>query len=402
MKKKLRNTLYSIGEFIIDSDIVNTNNFLLPSGKTGESLFLYHCGNYLKDEKFIKYSYKYFEESFLALNNYGVKFTGKTLFGGYTGILWLYQYYINTGFIESDEDSNNVFNVFDELIRKEFIVEKETKNYDLLYGLLGYGVYFLERNKFVTQAEVLKEIVDILEEIAIKKEYGITWEDKFDRLENKDKELINLGFAHGIPSIIVFLSYVYKETGNKKALTLINKTVDYLQYHELDVSKGSCFSFNIIDGQPDTYPSRLAWCYGDLGIGYAILKSGILTSNNYFVNYGKKIINNLTNLKIDDNITAIKDAGFCHGTSGVSHLFFKSFQYTGEMKFYNSSKYWIENSLKKTNPNGGYSRYNYLNDEEKWAYELDNGLLEGGAGIGLCMLSHLDTNISHWDLCFLL
>tara|TARA_R110001592_G_scaffold107256_2_gene300376 strand:+ start:1058 stop:2260 length:1203 start_codon:yes stop_codon:yes gene_type:complete len=392
----------SIGNSIINSELEYKNDLLLPNGKVGISLFLYYCGNYLKKDKFIERSYSFFEESFLALNDFGEKVDGKTFFGGYTGVLWLYQHYINIGFIEYDDDAKETFNIFDNLIKNEILNEKRLKNYDLLYGVLGYGVYFLERDKFTSQKERLNEIVDVLDEISIKKEFGVAWEDRFERSENRDKELINLGFAHGIPSIILFLSYVYKATRYKKSLFLIDQAIKFLKSYELDSSQDSCFSLNILNGEAVNFKTRLAWCYGDLGIGYAILKSGKLLSNSTYIDYGKEILYSLIDKNIDDRSTGIKDAGFCHGTSGVSHLFYKVYQCTKEEKFLKISDYWFKQSLKMANTNGGYSSCNYIDEEERWLFESNNGLLEGGAGVGLCALSRLESNSITWDLCFLL
>ncbi|MBV6485710.1 MAG: hypothetical protein KFKLKKLM_02299 [Flavobacteriales bacterium] len=402
MKAKIELAVDNIGDSLIKCENKYKDDFLLPSGKIGISLFLYYSGKFLNKDSFLEFSRYYFEECFETLNTFSDKINGRTLYGGYTGILWLFQHYINIGFIEYNEDAKSVFDVFDELIKKEFFVEKQIKNYDLLYGLLGYGVYFLERNKLKNQVRVLNDVVSILDEISIKKEYGITWEDRFERKENKDKELINLGFAHGVPSIIVFLSYVYKETGNKEAVNLIHKAIDFLKYHELDTSKESCFSYNILNEQPDKYPSRLAWCYGDLGIGYAILKSGVLISNPNYIKYGEEILLNLVGKTLQDEVTGVKDAGFCHGASGIAHLLYKAFKYTNNISFYKSSEYWIEIALSMQDKDGGYSRYHYSDNEKRWQYEPDNGLLEGASGVGLCLISHVISDELYWDSCFLL
>jgi lantibiotic modifying enzyme len=398
----LASTVNKIGDSIINSELEYKNDLLLPNGKVGISLFFYYCGNHLTKDKFIQQAYSFFEESFLALNDFGTKVEGKTFFGGYTGILWLYQHYINQEFIEYDNDAKNTFDVFDELIKKELFIEKSFKNYDLLYGVLGYGVYFLERNKFTPQKENLNEIVDLLDEISIQKDYGIAWEDRIERTENRNKELINLGFAHGIPSIIVFLSYVNKATGYKKSLLLIDQAIQFLKSSELNYAKDSRFSLNLLDGEVGNFKTRLAWCFGDLGIGYALLKSGNLLTNNKSINYGIEILLSLTNKEIADKSTGIIDAGFCHGASGVSHIFFKAYQYTSEEKFLIASNYWLKQALKMKNVDGGYSSCSYSEEEEKWLSAPNNGLLEGSAGVGLCILSRLEEKKSDWDLCFLL
>ncbi|MBW6483316.1 MAG: lanthionine synthetase C family protein [Vicingaceae bacterium] len=402
ISSKLELTIKDIGDLVIKSRTEYVNDILLPSGKTGISLFLYHCGKCLKNDKFLEHSYLYFEESFSALNQYEELIKGTTLHGGFTGVLWLYQYYINQKFLNFDNFSKETFSFFDEVVMKEIDNQKQSKNYDLLYGILGFGVYFLERNKFSLQEEKLNYIVDIIEDIAVEKEHGIVWEDVFYKEKDDDNELINLGFAHGLPSILVFLSYVYKNTGNKKSIILIEKIIKYLKFHELDSSKGSLFSHNILNDKPGVIPSRLAWCYGDLGIGYAILKAGILIANNGHIQYGSKILNSLTEKTIDDYTVGVKDAGFCHGASGVSHLFYKAFKYTKDINYFKSSEYWMSIALQMKNEKKGYSKYTFLENKNKWIYEPSNGLLEGSSGIGLCMVSHFEEIDPTWDLCFLL
>lgn len=402
-ENNISSSLNKISEWMIQSsDLKDNDDLSLQNGIAGKSLFLYHTGKLLGKEKDLYFSRSFFEKSLKLLFKKNNLSMNRDTLHGKLGLLWLYQYYINNHFVNISSENTQLLILFDSFAKKGIDSEREKKNYDLLYGLLGYGIYFLERNKFTTQTENLNEIVDILEEIAVIKEYGIAWEDQLGSSINKDKELINLGFAHGIPSIMVFLAYVYKATRNEKCLNLIHQTISFLKHHELKKSEGSSFSFYVLEDKPYNYPSRLAWCYGDLGVGYSILKAGILTLNNNYIEYGKRIITNLTHKTIQDETTKVKDAGFCHGSSGIAHMLNRSFKYTNEKRIHEASKYWINETLKMQNDDGSFSKYHRL--KNKYVFTKDDSLIEGSAGIGLSLLSYLAPNANdlYWDLCFLL
>lgn len=379
-----------------------SDNYLLTSGLPGISLFFYYYGKYANEEALLNQAQEYFERSFYAIEDFQQTIKGTTLYGGYTGILWVYQHYINQQFIAADEDSKGVFSFFDEMIEQEYEREALMGNYDLLYGFIGYGVYLLERNDIESQAVKLNRLVDLLELSAVKKDTGVAWVDRFERQTNVDGELINLGYAHGIPAIITFLSYVYQVTKYTKAARLMEQAIGYLQSHELRPPAESSFSYYVLNDEPFEYPSRLAWCYGDLGVGYAILKAGIALGNDDYLSYGENILKKLAVKRIEDPVTRVRDACFCHGTAGISYIMQKAFKYTGSEELYEAAQYWLSVTLRMIGEDGSCAVWSYLDDKKEWEFRQEEGLLEGAAGVGLCILQQVYQEDTGWDVCFML
>src|SRR4029453_15024135 len=83
-------------------------------------------------------------------------------------------------------------------------------DYDLVSGLVGLGVYALERLPHRSALDLLLRIVDPLEETAERTTEGITWLTRPGLLpEHQRRECpdgyYNLGLAHGVPGVIAFL-----------------------------------------------------------------------------------------------------------------------------------------------------------------------------------------------------
>lgn len=399
MKDRIICSIENLCDNLIQKKELFSDDYVLASGQLGASLFLNYSGRVLNNESYIEYSITILEECFDALNNLN-GYKDSSFFGGYTGLCWLYQHYINVGVIPYSDDSKYILDSFDGLIYEKALECRDNKNYDLLYGVIGYGIYFLERNKFESKIEELKKIVDIIEDISIELNNDkLVWEDLTDKDVNLESTIYNLGFAHGQPSIILFLAYSYKASKYSKALILLNKAINFMKSIEFKDERIR-FPFHLINNQPSGYNGRLAWCYGDLGIGYALLKTANLISNVELKEYAVSILRTLIDKKIEDPLTGVKDASFCHGSSGVALLFHKSYQYSNCIEFYREAEKWMEITLKMKNDDGSYSRFELK--ENDWKFNIDYGLIEGGAGIGLSIISFLSPNFNDWEICFLL
>lgn len=144
--------------------------------------------------------------------------------------------------------------------------------------------------------------------------------------------------------------------------------------------------------------NRLAWCYGDLGIGIALLRASMVTNNKLWYEKALEILFYAVHRK-EVKQTNIVDACFCHGKTGVAQLFKRAFTYTSKYKFLEANRYWIRKTLEigqhASKPAG---------------FELFGGipenvycLLDGIAGIGLTLLGNVgNNNYSRWDEAFLL
>lgn len=91
-------------------------------------------------------------------------------------------------------------------------------------------------------------------------------------------------------------------------------------------------------------------------------------------------------------------AGFCHGYVGVAHIFNRVYQLTKIVKFKDAASFWYKETLSFAKFNNGYA--GYMTYKNGWQLEL--GLIQGFAGIGLSLISVTSSQASKWDECLLL
>jgi len=189
-------------------------------------------------------------------------------------------------------------------------------NWDYLHGAIGTGLYFLKRNTQFSK-EYLELMVDELYSKAVFSDQGIYWKSYID-YENTNG--INLGLAHGLPGYLIFLSKLYLKGINiVKTIRLLQGIIEFFENYKQDVIKvGSYYPNWILDpDKPNEEYSRMAWCYGDIGVGFSIYFAGDATGNDIWMSRGLRILID-TAKRRDLKANFIIDAGFCHGSAGLA------------------------------------------------------------------------------------
>ncbi len=400
MKKKIdriNRVLDLLAKNIIASISEDKKDFFLSGGTLGKSLFLYKYGEFKNNENLINLSIQEFEKSYMQIEEHATE-NGMEFISGYAGIGWVYQYFSRYDLINHDKD---FFSLFDEILMEQCRKSAEVKNYDLFYGLIGYGNYFLQRSKYkygCVNSE-LNEIVGLLYGFSIKTKDGIVWKDTFF----KEKDYINLGMAHGMASLISFLTKLYVINTNilakKMAMSAVNWLLVNMSNNENSISY---FPNNIELNKINTdFSSRIAWCNGDLGIGYAIFCCGKEMGERKFILEGLKILEKCS-LKDANNIsTGVLDHGICHGSSGIYYIYNKLIIKYKLFEFIEIRDYWLNQIINSNLEISSY--YNWtgrVKDVEQ--YMPNAGLVNGYAGIGLALLSFFESETNDWDDIFLL
>ena len=147
--------------------------------------------------------------------------------------------------------------------------------------------------------------------------------------------------------------------------------------------------------------SRLAWCYGDLGIGIALYQTAMIIKDKNLEMESLEILKHTTKRR-DLQENRVIDAGLCHGTAGIAHIYNRMFNYTGDEIFKESALYWIDQTLKFGKFPDGFAGYKTWKTEKYGGWVNDTGLLEGIAGVGLMFISALSDIEPRWDHCLLL
>ncbi|MCP5051679.1 MAG: lanthionine synthetase C family protein [bacterium] len=363
----------------------------LMGGKAGFALFFFYYAKFTMEDKYADRGVELLSEIFDSINE---GFTFHTHAGGLSGIGWTVEHLAQNGFI--DADTNEVLEDLDAYLHKTMLYDIKNENYDFLHGAVGNGTYFLARGADSKAGTCLKELVDQLDEVGHSDDDGARkWLATLDH--EKGTKGYNLSLSHGIASIIVFLAKVL-ETGiyNEKTSQLLNGAVQYLLKYKLDREKfNSNFPSWITKEDPLT-PSRLAWCYGDLGIGCALWIAAQSTGNKEWEKIAVDTLLDSTGRRaIKEN--SVLDVGLCHGSAGIMHIYNRAYHYTGNKTFKETTRYWAEHVLKMATHEDGLAGYKAWHTEKYGGWIAEPAFLEGVSGIGLSLISLLSDIEPKWD-----
>lgn len=400
MEEKLKETvLFLSGEIeLLKNGNDQAHNFL-GFGSLAYSLYYFNLWKYTKSEE---YELKAFEEfnkgyNLLESTDYRTKFS---LISGSTGVAWLHEYFVYHNFLEKQSAVNDFF---DQTLLELSKEESRKNKFDLFYGILGYGSYYLMRYRNEKRTDIyLKKLVDILETISFTTDTGSYWFS--DTFQDK-KNSINLGMAHGIPSILSFLAKVYSFTRYDKAKVLGKSCCQWLLNfkNNNNNNKVSCFPYfvDLKSQKPIPQDTRLAWCYGDLSLAYAVFIFGKSTQDQYLVDSALDVLFHCVKRKQETCFTGILDRGFCHGTSGVFYLFNNIYRHTYDPLFKNAADYWLIKTLGQNELDiSKFKAYGEFDGKVNYSHDL--GLINGYLGINLALMSENNKKYNQWEEIFML
>lgn len=378
----------------IDCDI-NKNKKLkigLLAGASGISLFKIHLKEIIDMQD---NSIDILKRCFININNGE---TNPYFCGGISGYLYLIEKLMRENYLPADFIDKKDLRVLNTYLEKTFFSALANDNIDFLHGAEGILLYLLNSRLYVYGENLVNGYLKYLE---LSQTTVSGSSIAFYSWVNSPSDMIkvfNLGMAHGMASTIQILALIYKINDSSliesRTKTLLEGIVNF--YIEQKLLNNICSFPNYINEA--TNHSRLAWCYGDLSIGIALYNAGIVLNNTSIQNDALEICKKTT-YRHDDEDTGIKDAGICHGTSGLTLMYHNLFNISGIDIFKNAKEYWISRTMEFAKFNGGiggfktYTRDGYVN-------ELN--LLEGSTGIGLVLLSCISDKLFLWDECLLL
>lgn len=340
----------------------------LPGLLTGEmGVAIYNALQYkiTQNESYQQNLEKLFSSVIEKTNNAEVSMT---FADGFSGIFWAINYLEELEIIEKDEitDSKEIHHLLQSFIKNEIAV----KNWDYLHGGLGAQLALQQVNPIS-----LGEIPDLLESIKSSEGEFIFWEGK----EYGDR--INLSLSHGQISILYFLIQSYSFTKAEKARDQLVRVCNFYldQMYDIEHSEYLFESF-----YKEKMASRLAWCYGDLTIGYMLYQAAMVLNDTHLEKKSIDILIHTTKRTNLEETLAI-DASICHGTAGIALVYLETYKLTNLDIFQNAANFWMDETIRLLNEND-YKFYDRYSD----SWHNNDSLLEGLSGIGLVMLSFLD------------
>lgn len=256
--------------------------------------------------------------------------------------------------------------------------------YGLTGGLVGQGVYALERRA----ADRLEQVVDRLTELAEWDSCGAAWFTPPAALpphlrRTAPEGCYDVGLAHGVPGVVAFLAGVVGlGVAVLKARPLLDGAVGWVLAQRLGSEAASSFPAWAWPG-PARKPARAAWCHGDPGVATALLLAARATCDSGLEREAVTIARRAAGRPPFD--AGVLDATFCHGTAGLAHMFGRLYQATGDAELKAAARFWVEQTLALWRPGS-----------------LDTGLLRGDAGVALSLLAAATYVEPVWDRVLLL
>lgn len=389
----------------------------LAGGRAGEALFYAYLALYTGEESAAELAAERLDQSVEALASTPMS---PSFYSGFPGVAWTLEHLQRRLFesdpapadaAESSEDAEaeaDPFLEIDEALLGPLGRSPWTGEYDLISGLSGLGVYALERLPRPTAAAMLERIVDRFAELADRMDDGVAWFTHPERLPDWQREIhprgnYNLGVAHGLPGVLPVLAGACAAgVAADRARPLLDDAVRWLLARRLEPGFGSCFDTTYAPWE-DPQPSRLAWCYGDPGIAAALLATARAVGEPAWEREALDI--GLQAAARPEPQSLVRDAGLCHGAAGLGHLFNRLYQSTGEERFAETARFWLERTLGFQERGEGVAGFrawevNQATKEPGWRSEA--GFLEGATGVGLALLGAVSDVEPAWDRVLLL
>lgn len=244
-----------------------------------------------------------------------------------------------------------------------FLKKNKTFNPEWINGLAGLGNYALNRKKpnIILNEMIYNKIIEVI---------------KID----SDVALGDLGIAHGLPGIIIYLCDLFKLNAKSEIAYYIEALVNKVQ-STCRVGAISCHSYSC----NLSINSRLGWCYGDISVAISLIRAGYILKRDDILNNANSLINHSVNRTVLNS--GVVDGCLCHGSLGLSHLF----QYC---------------YLVTSNTNSQLAAVKWLRYFIHHQYILENcgfsslGFLEGIIGAAHAALSSITNEFPYWHHVF--
>ena len=332
------------------------------------------------------------------------------LYSGFSGIAWTAEHLERRAAAQGfqnenpdDPEEGDINEEIDAALKDLLSQEGWKETYDLIGGLVGLGVYALERLPRPSAAECLGAVVDRLAELAEAGPEGATWFTSPEQVGSWARTYhpeghYNLGVAHGVPAVLPLLAAA-RRAGVREELSssLLEGGVRWLLAQKNGAESVSCFASAIAPGEAERTPARLAWCYGDAGIAAALLAAARLAGRADWEREALAIARRAAERPVES--AGVRDAGLCHGAFGVAHLMNRLHQATGDDLFAEAARTWYREGLKFREPGLGVAGFAAWDAREggEPTWRPDGGFLTGSAGIGLALLAAATPHEPAWD-----
>jgi hypothetical protein len=323
------------------------------------------------------------------------------LYGGLSGLGWTVEH-LCRAFGQDEGSGIDLNGDIDSAILLQLARREWPGPYDLVYGLVGVGIYFLERLPCEAACRGIRLVMDHLEALSQWTDEGLTWLTRPELLSDAEREYFiggnyNLGCAHGIPGILYLLNEVAVTSIDCRAADLLEHAMRWFIARKRPTGSLSWFS-SFYSASVQSDDSRLGWCYGDLGILTVLLQIARRTGREDWREFAQNLLEHC--LAWPPERAQVNDAPLCHGAAGVAHLFNRIYHTEGDVRCREASLKWFERALGMRRPGegvGGFFARATRGLDARVVWDPNPAFLDGSIGIALALLAGLCPIEPRWD-----
>ncbi|WP_279150075.1 lanthionine synthetase LanC family protein [Muribaculum intestinale] len=282
----------------------------------------------------------------------------------------------------------DALNDFDAYLSRAIEVFSIQGNFDLLHGATGIALYFTKRSDTAieTSREALTAYITSIKKALVKTTGDDGTEYSWCRMKpDFSQEERNISMSHGLSGIANVLAQIYArhilpKTEEKKVKEMIEALTRTILAQRIKFTKyRSAFPSYYKSSDEHSRFSRLAWCYGDLGILATLAIIAETTGNSSLsTRIEPLVLAETTRRRIEQ--TLVHDACVCHGAAGI-YAYFRhaSSRFSDCVALHDAERYWKDYILALP-----VDRLCY--DPISKSYNKQYNILNGYAGIAMSLL----------------
>ncbi|MGB0868221.1 MAG: lanthionine synthetase LanC family protein [Flavobacteriales bacterium] len=319
---------------------------------------------------------------------------------GISGSLWVLLLLKRADVIEFEE---GFFTEIDNIIQSYTKKLVDLNNLDFLHGAMGNVFYLV--NNMKNHFFLSKLIMKINSQRKQFRNKQVFFYENFPDPEKYIQMKISLGLSHGLPGFIVVFTKLYnKNIQSNLCKEIVQDQINFileLENPNRTIREHAFYPTSISLEDEHFYSSRLAWCYGDLGIAMAFYISGDILREENWKNKAFEIFDYYIEVKGDIN-AGIVDAGICHGVAGVALIYYCIHYKTKNEKYFKEAKYWLsELEQYQIIDKLGNITYGSYSHETK-SFEKNETFLEGTCGVEIVINTITNKLDPSWAECLLI
>jgi lantibiotic modifying enzyme len=378
----------------------------LSQGTSGLALFFAELGEATDDAASLDHALALVDS---AIETAARHVAGSTsLYGGAVGVGWVIELLAGRLFDAGpDDEPNDVDDLVDERLAAPW-----KSHFDVVSGIVGTGVYVLQRLPRPSAQRALYLIVERLAEMAEHTPDGITWRSTrailpptpsvTARLARFPDGYYDLGAAHGVAGVVAFLAAAVL-AGEADAKELLEGSTRWLLAQHRADAKDGAYPFLYGPGTQPAAGGRAAWCYGDPSVAIGLLAAGRALGDVALIDEARAITVAAASRPVHES--GVIDACLCHGSSGLAHVCNRFAQATGDERLAELARRWFRHTLDARLDGAGVAGFPMVqrsDDGSPPRREAVAGVLEGAAGVGLALLAATSDVEPSWDALLLL